>query len=134
MAKKDDGRTSGGSSIIRHEAREPGWTPPAAGIEGADELIEEHMQSIFGPVDSVLHEIISDLVHLDVHLILPSAEHPYNVLFTTGMGDLPMTLPPGCEADPRAELMIALPPEWEMSQDGWIELAAASCSTSRAQT
>jgi hypothetical protein len=118
LANNND-ESPGGSLILRHEARDEEWAPPAEGVEGTLELIEDHMQSVFGPVETVFHELISDLVHLDVHQILPSDEHPYHVLFTTGMSDLPMTLPEGLDIERRAELMMALPPDWQMSKDAW---------------
>ena len=39
------------------------------------------------------HELISDLVHIDVNIMRPTEERPYYVMYTTGMSDMPMTLP-----------------------------------------
>ena len=116
MASDED---APGGPILRHPAREGGWRPAAEGIEGAVEQIEAHLSSVFGPVDSVFHEVVSDLVHLDVHQIPPSSGRPYYILFTTGMSDLPMSVPEGAEVERRAEIVIALPPDWKMTQDDW---------------
>jgi hypothetical protein len=51
-------------------------------------------------------------VHLDVHVIAPTAERPYWVLFTTGMSALPMAVPRGADVEDRAELVLCLPPDW----------------------
>ena len=115
----DNETTEGGSTIMRHEARDESWTPPAEGIDGAMECITAHLEGIYGEVGMVFHEIMSDTVHLDVHHIPPSASHPYHILFTTGMSDLPMSIPDGIDVERRAELMIALPEHWKMSQDDW---------------
>ncbi len=89
------------------------------------EEIEEHFEKLFGIKEKehiVFHEIVSDVVHLDVHVISPSEERPFKLLFTTGMSDLPMTLPEdmpeeyrkNCE---RAELYCILPPEWKLDNN-----------------
>jgi len=113
----DDEESPGGSKMLRHEVRHEGWTPPAEGVEGAAEAVEARMSRHIGPVESVFHEIVSDLVHVDVHFIPATDERPHHVLFTTGMGDLPMHTPDGADVESRAELMLALPADWELSED-----------------
>ena len=85
------------------------------------EEIEEHFERLFGVKDSsehkVLHELMSEKVHIDLHLLYPAENRPFYVLFTTGMSDLPMTLPEDTSwADrrvyERAELFCLLPPDW----------------------
>lgn len=83
--------------------------------------ITEHFAARFGPVDQVYHEVVSEYVHIDVHLIAPSADHPYRTLFTTGMSDLPMQVPEGQEDSRYAELMLHLPADWPMSQQAWTD-------------
>ena len=41
----------------------------------------------------MFHELLSDLVHIDVNIMRPDETHPYYVMYTTGMSDMPMTLP-----------------------------------------
>ncbi len=123
----------GGSRMLRHEKR----TVPARDSSGDGELIDavsDHMERCVGPIDLVWHEIVSDLVHLDIHWIKPSAARPYHVLFTTGMAEAPMTMPEGTEPR-RAELLTVLPPDWKLSQEDfkneanfwplrWLKIAA----------
>ena len=86
-----------------------------------DEICE-HFEKYIGTIDSVFHEIVSEYVHIDVHWIKPTAEHPYHVLFTTGMSDYPMYLPEGLD-DPNsfshAELMVYLPADWQISDEAF---------------
>jgi hypothetical protein len=49
------------------------------------EVVPNYFESRFGPIDKVFHEIVSDAVHLDVHLIMPNAKCEHIVIFTTGM-------------------------------------------------
>jgi Suppressor of fused protein (SUFU) len=109
----DDEVSPGGSNIFRHEAAEREWTAP----EHAEaEEIEEHLARFIGEASWVFHEIVSDLVHLDVHIVEPTAERDWWTLFTTGMSALPMTVPEGCEALRYAELMVMLPADWKVRE------------------
>jgi hypothetical protein len=112
MSDKKPEVSPGGSEILRHEARERDWTAPPA-VSGMEE-IEQHFTTFFGEPTNVFHEIISDLVHLDVHVIPPSPERDCWTLFTTGMSDLPMTVPEGAEDFRFAELVLMLPREWKL--------------------
>ncbi len=98
--------------MLRHAARRDGFTPAAE--SAATEEIAAHFAKHFGEPASVFHEIISDLVHIDVHIIRPTPERDHWTLFTTGMSDLPMTVPEGAEDHRFAELMVALPREWQV--------------------
>lgn len=93
----------------------------ATGEERHIEAISAHLERHLGPVSGVFHEIISDLVHIDVHVV-PANDHcPYLRLVTSGMSDLPMTVPAEVDADvPRyMELMVTLPADWPISQDAF---------------
>lgn len=106
----------GGSPIYRHQpARE--WQP-AAGEEHIEQ-ISAHIEAHLGPVANVLHEIVSDLVHVDVHVVMPTADHPCVRLVTSGMSDLPMTTPDNPDLPRFAELMITLPRDWRLSQEAF---------------
>ncbi|MFD0587276.1 suppressor of fused domain protein [Paenibacillus sp. GCM10027627] len=106
-----------GQPIYRYNDKEKEWQPPEYGEEGWVAKIEEHVSEYIGEVDSVFHEIISDTVHLDVHLIKPTPERNYFTLFTTGMSFKPMNTPEGVEGHEYAELIICLPPDWPMEED-----------------
>src|SRR5262249_10025490 len=79
-------------------------------IEAVDNHIEKHI----GKIETVLHEIVSPTIHLDVHVVLANERRPYHTLVTSGMAELPMTVPHGYEDSRFAELMICLPKEWPL--------------------
>jgi hypothetical protein len=107
-----------GGPILRHEARERPFEL-AVGDSEAIEKIGAHIEAHLGPVSGVFHELISDLVHVDIHLVPPTDGRPFHTLVTSGMSDQPMS-PPAAAPDCRvAELIIGLPPDWPMDQESW---------------
>lgn len=77
--------------------------------------IEAHLIAHLGE-PMVLHEIISDRVHLDLYLFEPDGERP-RLVSTVGMSAVPM-------ADGRrAELMICLPADWPLEFEELGDLA-----------
>ncbi len=107
--------TEGGSVVYHHE---PSFRElePAIGEDANIELISNHIQEHIGDIGGVFHELVSDLVHIDIHCVGPSEDRPFHTLVTSGMSDRPMNCPPE-EKDCRfAELMICLPPEWPLTQ------------------
>jgi hypothetical protein len=117
MADDQKTRTAGGSVVHRYEAREREWQAPAH-EDGSMEEIERHLARFGVASRTVLHEVVSDLVHLDVHVCSPSADRNFYTLFTTGMSDLPMTTPEGLPHLRHAELMLCLPPGWPLQGEG----------------
>jgi hypothetical protein len=109
-------RTESGSPIYRHKPREEKWKPPHHPGKYLEE-IDAHIERYVGKVETVFHEIFSDLVHLDVHFVTATKERPYHVLVTSGVSDEPMNVPEGMEEFRRAELLIALPRSWPLAQD-----------------
>jgi hypothetical protein len=86
----------------------------------AHERIITHVAEEFGPVDPLaLQEVVPVLndVHIAINVIRPTEGHPYLTLFTTGMCDRPMTVPPGQEAYQFAELVMHLPADWPHPRD-----------------
>jgi hypothetical protein len=102
--------------ILRHQPREREFEL-AIGDSEAIEQISAHIAQHVGPVEGVLHELISDLVHIDIHCVAPTPERPFHTLVTSGMSDKPMTVPPGAEEFRYAELMLCLPADWPMEHD-----------------
>jgi hypothetical protein len=101
--------------------------PPAGGQQGDFEspseyavfgkALVEHVTRHVGPPAWVFHELVSDLIHVDVHIVEPTPERNFYILFTTGMSDRPMQTPEGAEAYRFAEMMICLPPDWKLGQE-----------------
>lgn len=115
-ASTEVGRSPGGSNIIRYERA----VPEFVAADMSDSVMEEvcaHLAEHGLEVASVFHEIVSTHVHIDVHVVQPTAERPWITLFTTGMSDLPMSAPEGAEDRRFAELMINLEPSWDLSKE-----------------
>ncbi|GAA4056249.1 suppressor of fused domain protein [Hymenobacter glaciei] len=116
-----------GAPIYRYENVEPTPFELAGGEPDNIKAISEHIERHLGPVSGVYHEILSDKVHLDVHVVPPSADFPFYTLVTSGMSDRPMHVPPEAptdEAPPYAELCILLPSTWNIP-NGTDEVATA---------
>jgi hypothetical protein len=109
-----------GAPIYRYENAEPAPFELADADSPATAAISEHIERHLGPVSGVYHELLSDKVHLDVHVVPPSADFPFYTLVTSGMSDRPMAVPPEAspdEAPPFAELCILLPSTWDIPAD-----------------
>jgi hypothetical protein len=107
-----------GQPIYRHAPRQKEFEF-AEGNEDTIQAITEHVQAHVGEVASVFHEIISDLVHIDVFYVEPTDAKPYHTLITSGMSDLPMTVPDGAEEFQHAELLLGLPPSWPLTREAF---------------
>ncbi len=86
-----------------------------------DERITAHLARTLGAPDFVWHELISDGVHVDVHVVPAAPDRPYITLVTAGMSARPMTLPADAGAEhtaewSHAELCIFLPPDWPLTE------------------
>ncbi len=117
LKKKKKAEVSpGGSTVYRYDDPDDSklHLPETERVYAPE--IEAHFNALFpGRETGVLHEIMSDFVHVDVHVMRPTAEQPFYVVYTTGMSDLPMTLPPHVKEDiSRAELYIFLPGTWKL--------------------
>lgn len=86
------------------------------------EDIEKHFNKLFDVGEdehTVFHEIMSEYVHIDIHIIKPAENRPFYVLYTTGMSDLPMTMDEDAPWDfkkinERAEIFCILPEDWKL--------------------
>ena len=104
----------------------PLWEPTLSRMVKQDtnvtvsDQIVDFMQLRFGPVDEHgLQELLPpmDGLSVTINVIRPNQFHPYLVLFTNGMSDLPMNVSPGNEDWRFAELVIHLPPDWPLPRD-----------------
>lgn len=112
------GVSEGGSTLYHYKPRAPGIVPPDM-TDSNLEAISQHIEEHIGPIENVWHELVSDIVHIDVHVVAPRPERPYYTLVTSGMSDLRMKAPEGAEYWSYGELMICLPPSWKMDQDAF---------------
>lgn len=94
-------------------------------VYSEDEMsaIEQHIQSTFGVFDQVLHELDSPDIHVDICVVPPSERRNYYTLVTMGMGAHRMNVPKELAEYnlERAELAIALPPDWKLDKDSMQE-------------
>lgn len=107
--------SEGGFPVYRHESRTKGFET-AAGDGESIQAIGAHIDQHLGQVDMVYHEIVSDLVHIDVHHVKPRPGRLFHTLVTSGMSDRPMAAPPGAEGFQYAELLMCLPHTWPISE------------------
>jgi len=111
MSNEPSEFSESGGPILRHTERQR-ELEPALGDEANIELIATHIERHIGEPTTVFHELISDLVHVDVHIVAPTEDRNYFTLVTSGMSDRPMTVPPDVPELAHAELMLCLPPDW----------------------
>ena len=81
--------------------------------------IEAYIQQQYGDFPTVIHEIFSPDIHVDIALIPPSDEQPYYKLVTMGAGAFKMNVPRefGRRKLERAEYVIFLPKDWDIHSD-----------------
>jgi hypothetical protein len=98
--------------------------PAAESEEEYVNAIGAHVVKHIGPVTNVFHEVMSDLIHVDLLVVEPRDERPYTTLITCGMSDKPMRVPIenpddlGLVPELRfAELLLCLPPDWPLTAD-----------------
>jgi hypothetical protein len=86
-----------------------------------DELdtVEEYIESDFGKYANVMHEIVSEDIHLDVAIIEPNEKLDRYVLVTLGAGAYLMDTPEEVEEQnlSRMELLTVLPADWNVQGD-----------------
>jgi len=82
--------------------------------------IEDHYHKFFteaGAKDSevVMHEIVSDDMHIDLVHYLPTEIFPYNIIATVGMSGYEMQNVPF----KRVELIMFLPKDWKLDEESF---------------
>lgn len=102
--------TPGGSTVYRYPAAD--FAPPQIGaLDEAAEFTEAReavYRKLFGEADSVSHELVPQVPHIDVYTAHRQSQDGSRtcVLATGGMSDLPMRAPRGAEALRRVELIL----------------------------
>lgn len=119
--RKKIGVSEGGSTLYKYSDtdKEIGVNDLSTGESNID-AITEHIEKYIGKVDFVYHEIISPLVHIDIHLVNPTPERNFYTLITSGMSDKPMNVPTK-EHKPweYGELMLCLPSNWKLDEESF---------------
>lgn len=108
--------TPGGSEIFHHtQPVDPAPVPDYD--ESLRTAIEQHLANYLPGSPSVLHEIISEGIHLDIYVWAPTPQRPIWTLVTVGMSEVPMNTPAEVARWRRCELVSALPADWPMPAD-----------------
>jgi hypothetical protein len=81
------------------------------------EAVSRHVERYVGPIDFVFHQTDSDFVHVDVHHVPPAEERPFHTLVTSGMAELPMSVPGLEDVHAFGELFLTLPPDWRLTPE-----------------
>ncbi|HEY3319737.1 MAG TPA: suppressor of fused domain protein [Planctomycetota bacterium] len=115
----DNERSLAGRPIYRYTESKSGKAAPVD--LAARKKISEHIEAHAGPIDGVLHEIVSDVVHIDVNFVPPDQTKPDPswLLVTSGMSDRPMKAPEGNEDWQYAELLMHLPADWPVNDEAF---------------
>lgn len=81
------------------------------------QTVEKHIEKYYGKFKEVFHELVSPDIHVDICVIPPAKKRNYYILTTMGMGAHKMNVPEELKGEnlERAELMIALPPDWKIN-------------------
>jgi predicted Zn finger-like uncharacterized protein len=108
--------SAGGSVMLRHQAREREFEWSHGDVD-LMEAIDGHIARHVGEVESVFHELLSDMIHVDVHIVRPTKARPWITLITSGMSERPMHPPEEVEDFDYLELSICLPPKWPLDEE-----------------
>lgn len=82
------------------------------------EIVETFIKENFGRYENIIHEIVSDIVHIDIAVIEPNPVKDYYTLVTIGAGAKKMR---NIDAYNRVEIMIHLPKSWDIhsNEEKW---------------
>lgn len=81
------------------------------------QAISEHIERRIGRIHKVLHEIVSDDLHIDIHHVKSSWLRRYEVLVTSGMSALPMNVSEASGEARFAEILTILPRGWPLARE-----------------
>ena len=91
------GKSAGGSRLYKYDGDE--FHNPTFGFTEDNMLKlvrrrEEAYDALFGHSDSVFHEVMPMVPHIDVYWYRPSGPRTFETYVTSGMSDLPQSSPP----------------------------------------
>ncbi len=95
------------------------WRYPKIYEEEEIETLKEYIREKYGEFENVLCETVSPGIHLDIAVIKPTPKRDYYTFVTMGMGAREMNGPKELYEYhlERAELVIHLPKNWNISGD-----------------
>jgi len=104
-------RSGAGDPIHRYEQGNRAFEF-APGDDTLIAAVSSHIEKHLGTEPTVFHEVLSDLVHVDVHISAPTSDRACWVLTTSGMAERPMKAPDAVSECEFAEVYVCLPPHW----------------------
>jgi hypothetical protein len=116
MSEKDTSYSESGTPIYRYNEPKKDFEL-AIGESESLEQIGKHIAKHIGEAATVYHEIISDQVHVDIHVIAPTRQRNYYTLVTSGMSDKPMAAPEQMKDCGYSELLMCLPASWPLVEE-----------------
>jgi hypothetical protein len=79
---------------------------------------EKHIERYIGPIQGVFRQTQPSEIPIDLYCVAPTLDRNFYTFITSGMSRFPMNVPTELSRYRFAELMLCLPPEWELnSQD-----------------
>jgi hypothetical protein len=99
----------GGSKILRYDnPSSPQFGFSEESTQAFQQIRESAYDATFGPCESVSHELVPLVPHIDVYIYPPceAKDRDFYTLITGGMSDVPMTLERHIDAPARAELVF----------------------------
>ncbi len=111
-----------GHTEIADLLRSRGVTPPEdesrTDVVTPHAAIIQHFNEFAGPVASLsLIEIVPGSIAVSIHMVPAPVDGDPMLLFTTGMSDRPLNVPPDRDGDPYTELMFPIPGNWPISKE-----------------
>lgn len=81
--------------------------------------LEKFITDTFGDFQTVMHELVSPDIHVDIAVIPPADHRNYYTLVTMGMGAHSMNVPKELKKRKleRAEIVVCLPPDWNINSE-----------------
>lgn len=117
MGEEETQYSPDGTELIRHGEPVEGAEEISGGDADLIEAVSDHVDEHLGSGESVIHEIVSPTVHVDLIPSPATADRPFHVITTCGMAELPMRPPDELPELSHAELFLLLPPEWPLDQE-----------------
>ncbi len=107
--------TSHTPPIIRHD--NPPKKSHTAQSQSSSKEINDHIQKHIGKIESIfLDETDSDHLNININWVKPTTKRPVYTLITSGMSDLPMTIPKDSHEPKHVELIMTLPSYWKFDE------------------
>lgn len=119
----DEPVSPGGSKIYRHTERMQQLISEGRDLQLVEAVLA-HLTAQVGKPERVLQEVVPSGQPIDVHIV-PARDEPVITLFTTGMSEHAMAMPPEVPLPRRAELIMRLPESWPIDEASLLDLRTA---------